>query len=340
MPADRGEVGDLAEDKMRAVVCREWGGPDDLAVEEIAAPRPGPGQVRIEVHAASHSFADNLMIAGEYQYKPALPFVPGFAAAGEIVEAGPGVDPDRVGERVMAVMYEGAFAEQTVVDSVRAYTAPDGLPWPEAAIFPGSYGTAWVALTRRGELKVGETLLVLGATSAVGMATVQYGAALGARVIATLRDMTHEDLIRGMGAHEVIEADPATLRDTVRGLTDQKGADVIFDPIGGEVADIALRCVAWGGRLLIVGFAGGRIQDIPANLLLVKNVSAVGIFWNSHFEREPELLAGAYREFDKLWQAGRLKPMVRATVPMERIADAFALLKDRSAPGRVVVTMR
>ncbi|MCC2665432.1 MAG: NADPH:quinone oxidoreductase, partial [Geminicoccaceae bacterium] len=256
---------------MRAVVCRELSGLDGLGLEDVPLPEPGPGEVRIRVRAAGLNFADSLMIKGQYQDKPALPFVPGLEVAGQIERCGEGVAGFAPGERVMATPDHGGFAEAVVTRAGNVVRLPDSIDYPAAAGFAIAYGTAYGALCWAGRLQAGETLLVHGAAGGVGLATVECGRALGARVIATARGPERLSVAKAHGADEVIDTASEDVRARVRELTDGRGADVVFDPVGGELFTASLRSIAWQGRILVVGFASGAIPQIPANLLLVKN---------------------------------------------------------------------
>ena len=262
---------------MRAVLCREWGGPESLRVEETASRPLRPNEIRIRVQACGINFADTLMIAGKYQVKPQFPFSPGLEAAGEIIETGSEVAHLRVGQRVMAYFRSGgAFAEEAVADAKAAVPLPDRMDWAAAGGFPIIYGTSHYALTRRGRLQPGETLLVLGAAGGVGLTAVEIGKQLGARVIAAAGSAEKLAVAREHGADETIDYTKESIRDGVRELTDGRGADVVYDPIGGDAFDQALRAVNWKARMLVIGFAAGRIQAVPANLILVKNISVIG----------------------------------------------------------------
>jgi NADPH2:quinone reductase len=322
---------------MRAILCKDWDGPDGLVLEDIEPAAPGPGELRVAVKAAALNFADSLMTAGKYQLKPPLPFSPCFEAAGVVLEVGAGVTKFKPGDRVVNAMQWGALAEQCVTVADRTYPIPDALDFETAAAFPVIYGTSHIALERRGQLQAGETLLVHGATSGVGLAAIEIGKAMGARVIAAARGPEKCAVAKSVGADEVIDATAEDIRERVKAMTDGAGADVIYDPIGGDAFDVSLRCINWGGRILIVGFAAGRISQIPANILLVKNAAAIGVFWNSHFEREPEVLAESFKTLLTWHGEGKLKPLIREVVPLERFSDAFSLLLDRQAPGKIVV---
>jgi NADPH2:quinone reductase len=262
---------------MKAIRCRAWGAPDTLRLEEAESPSLQPHQVRIRVRAAGVNFADTLMVGGRYQVKPPFPFTPGLEAAGEIVETGAAVDDLRVGERVLAVLRSGGgYAEEIALDAAAVVPIPAAMDFVTAAAFPVAYGTSHFALTHRGHLQAGETLLVLGAAGGVGLTGVEIGKTIGARIIAAAGGTEKLEIARSRGADELIDYRTESIRDRVRALTDGKGADVVYDPVGGDAFDQALRAVNWEARMLVIGFAAGRIQAVPANLILVKNISVIG----------------------------------------------------------------
>ncbi len=322
---------------MKAIFCTRLGSPAELTLEEIEPPPRMPGGVRIAVHAAGLNFADLLMTRGAYQHAPEVPFIPGFEAAGVVEE----VDGDearlKVGDRVLALTYGGAFAEQIVVEAPRVMPVPDDMRWDVACKFGGAYCTAWIALNRRTSLEPGERLLVLGATSAVGLAAIDVGRTLGADIYAVARTEDAAAVLAERGAQPVIAATPEALRDLVFEATGD-GVDAVFDPLGGAWFDAALRCCRWGGRLLVVGFAAGDIQQIPANLLLVKSLSSVGVFCNSHVEQEPDVVHRAMAELSTLWSDGKLAPLIRATFLADDIDAAMAALASREQPGGICLT--
>ena len=322
---------------MRAVLCTKWGGPADLSVGEAPEPNPRPGQVLIAVEAAGLNFADTLLIAGKYQEKPPLPFVPGAEAAGKVLEVGERVTRLRPGDRVLAMLAGGGFAEQVAADEGDVMAIPEAMDFTTAAGFPIAYGTAHGALVWRAALAPGEVLLVHGAAGGVGLATVEVGKALGATVIAGAGGPDKLAVAEAHGADMLIDTGEADLRGRVKALTDGRGADVIVDPVGGDVFDASLRCIAWGGRIVVIGFAGGRIPQIPANILLVKNVSAVGFYWGSYRRRDPARIQAQFEQLFRWYRAGRLKPHVSHVLPLARVADAMALLLGRKSTGKVVL---
>ena len=323
---------------MVALICREWGPPAALSLEEPSARAPGPGEVVVKAEAAALNFADSLIVQGKYQVKPSFPFTPGFEAAGTVTATGEGVTCVKPGDRVMTALQYGGMSSRVLAPEKRVFPLPDNVPFTDAAAFPVIYGTSHIGLAARGNLQAGETLLVLGATSGVGLSAIEIGKAMGARVLAQVRGGGKGQVALAAGADAIIDTTAADLRDSVRELCGGGGVDVVYDPIGGDLADQSLRCVNWGARLLIVGFAAGRIQQIPANHLLVKSVSATGVFWNSHFEHDP---AGMRASFASLaaWQAeGKLKPLIREALPVQDFTRAFDLLLDRKEPGKIVLT--
>ncbi len=322
---------------MRAVLCRSFDGIDAFTVEDIEPEAPGPGEVRVRAAAVGVNFADSLVAAGQYQTRPAFPFSPGFECAGHIDALGPDVKGFEIGERVMAVMDYGAYREQVCVPAVHVYRLPESMDFVTAAGFPVTYGTSHIGLDHRGNLKAGETLLVHGAAGGVGLTAVEIGKAMGATVIATAGGPEKLAVALGHGADHGIDYRSEDIRARVRDITEGRGADVIYDPVGGDVFDASMRSIAWGGRLLVVGFAAGRIPQAPANLLLVKNAAAIGVYWSSHREREPERLQRSFADLFKLYEAGALKPRIAETWPLERAADALRRLLSRKVAGKIVL---
>jgi NADPH2:quinone reductase len=328
---------------MKAVICRDWGGPQSLSVEEMPLPEPGPDQVLIDVAAAGVNFADTLMIAGKYQEKPPFPFSPGLEIAGTVRALGANVAGLRQGQRVMALTDWGGYAEAALARAGDVYGIPDSLGperfgWAEAAGFPITYGTAHAALRWHADLQPGDVLLVHGAAGGVGLAAVEIGKAIGATVIATAGGADKLAVAQAHGADHLIDYRREDIRDRVKEITAGKGADVVFDPVGGDVFDASLRCIAWSGRLLVIGFAAGRVPQIPANILLVKNIAVMGVYWGSYRKHAPERLAAEFRELFGWVEAGRLKPHVSHKLDLARAADAMALLLERRSTGKVVLT--
>jgi NADPH2:quinone reductase len=321
---------------MRAVICRAWGAIDDLTVEDVPAPVPGRGQVLIDVRATGVNYADSLMVAGRYQTKPAFPFSPGLETAGIVRECGDGVTRHRPGDRVLAILPHGGFAEQAVADEVETFAIPPGMPFDEAGAFPIAYISSHVAIRWQGRLEAGETLLVLGAAGGSGLSAVEIGAAMGARVIAAASSPDKLALAREHGATDVVNYAVENLTDRVMALTAGKGADVCFDPVGGELFDAALSSLGWGGRIIVFGFVGG-VPQIPANRLLVKNRSAVGSSLRYFRWHAPDKLRRSVDELLGWYRAGTIRPRVMQRLPLERTIDALRLLTDRKAQGKVVV---
>ncbi|MBI3709099.1 MAG: NADPH:quinone oxidoreductase family protein [Proteobacteria bacterium] len=300
-------------------------------------PALAPGTLRLRVTAAGVNFADTLMVKGEYQAKPPFPFSPGLEAAGIVAELAADVSGLRVGQRAIAVLDHGGFAEQVVCPASAIYPIPDSMDLVTAAGFPIAYGTAHIGLVHRAGLRADETLLVLGAAGGVGLTAVEVGKAIGARVIAAARGADKLALARAHGADATIDYAAEPLRDRVLALTDGRGADVVFDPVGGDQFDAALRATAWEGRLLIVGFAAGRIPQIPANLLLVKNISAVGLFWGSYRRKQPAIVRDSFAVLMEWWAAGKLRPHVSHRFDLADAARAMELLLSRAATGKIVL---
>lgn len=323
---------------MRAVVAERASEPEDLKLVDLPSPEPGPGEIRIDVKATALNFADTLIIAHKYQLRPEFPFSPGFEVAGLVSAVGAGVTDFKVGDRVIATMDYGAYREQVIVEAFLAHPFPEAMDFVTAASFPVAYGTSYVGLLRRGALQAGETVLVHGAAGGVGLTAVEIAKAAGARVIATAGSDEKCAIAKSHGADETINYADGPFRDRVKELTGGDGANVIYDPVGGDVFDQSLRCIAWGGRLLIIGFAAGRIPEIPANLLLVKSVSAIGVFWSSHRRREPEALREDYRQLFDWWNEGKLSPLIGADFPLERAGEAMRALLSRKVPGKIVLT--
>jgi NADPH:quinone reductase len=323
---------------MRAVLCKAFGPPETLVVEGVPSPKPAAGQVRIAIRAAGVNFADTLVIEGKYQEKPPFPFTPGAEFSGDIVELGAGVQGLRVGDRVMGTSSIGAFAEELVAPVDAIMTIPDRMGYAEAAGFPIVYGTSHGALDWKARLQKGEWLLVHGAAGGVGLTAVEIGKAMGATVVATASAPEKLEVARAHGADHVIDYTKENFRDRVKDLTGGRGVDVVYDPVGGDVFDQSLRCIAWGGRLVVIGFAAGKIQQVPANLLLVKNCDALGFYWGSYRKFNPELVRRSFEQLARWFEEGKLKPHVSHTLGLEEVARAFELLRTRKATGKVVLT--
>ncbi len=328
---------------MRAVICHAWGGPETLGLEELPTPATGPGQIMIDVHAAGVNFADILMVAGQYQEKPPLPFVPGLEVAGTVRAIGAGVKRLSPRQRVMAVLDHGGFAEQAVARESDVFAIPDEMDFATAAGFPIAYGTAYGALRWRADMRPGELLLVTGAAGGVGLSAVEVGKALGATVIAGASGIDKLALAAARGADHVIDYRIEDLRGRLKDIAQKlgkSGIEVAFDPVGGDTFDALFRALAWGGRVIVIGFAGGRVQQIPANLLLVKNACAHGFWWGSYRRHAMELLAPAFAELFGWWSQGLLKPHISHRLSLGEAAEALNSLKERRATGKVVLTLK
>jgi NADPH2:quinone reductase len=323
---------------MRAVLCKSFGG--GLVVEEVEPPKPGPGAVLIEVHAAGVNFADTLIIEGKYQEKPALPFTPGAEVAGVVTELGDGVTTVKRGDRVLATISWGGYAEFVIAPAESVTRIPDRMEFAVAAGFPLAYGTSHGALEWRARLQQGETLLVHGAAGGVGLTAVEIGKTMGATVIATASTAEKLAVAKAHGADHLIDYTTENFRERVKEITQGRGADVIYDPVGGEVFDQSLRCIAWGGRIVVIGFASGKIPQIPANILLVKNIDAIGYYWGSYRKHKPELVRQSYERLLGWFEAGKLKPHISHRFPLEEAGRAIELLRTRAATGKVVLTTR
>ena len=324
---------------MKAILCKAYGPPDSLVVEDIPSPVAGPGEVVVSVKTASVNFPDVLIIQNKYQLKPPLPFSPGSELAGVVKSVGDGVTHLKPGDPVMAITGYGAFAEEVKVDVNRLLPIPGGMDFVSAAAFGLTYATSEHALCDRGELKAGETLLVLGASGGVGIAAIEIGKVLGARVIACASTDDKLAICREHGADDTINYATEDLRERIKAITGGKGADVVYDPVGGTYTELALRSIAWRGRLLVVGFAAGDIPKIPLNLTLLKGCAIVGVFWGEFTRREPQRFLAAMDKLERWFAEGKLKPHVSATFPLERAADALAMMAGRNVKGKVVLTV-
>lgn len=324
---------------MKAVLCKAYGPPESLVFEEVPSASLGRADVRIAVHACGVNFPDLLMIQGLYQFKPPFPFSPGSEVSGVVSEVGAEVKRFAPGDRVIGITGFNGFVEEAVVDESKCLKMPERMDFATGAAIPMTYGTSYHALVQRAKLKPGETLLVHGATGGVGTAAVELGKLLGARVIATGGSDDKLAAVReAYGVDEVINYRTASFKDRVKELTNGQGADVIYDPVGGEVFEPSLRCIAWDGRLLVVGFASGTIPQVRANLVLLKNCSIVGVFWGAWSAREPEANANNFKEILALYEAGKLRPLVSLKVPIERAHEALQALADRRVVGKAVLT--
>ena len=324
---------------VKAVLCKQYGPPETLVVEELPSPRAGPGEAVVSVKAASVNFPDVLIIQNKYQFKPPLPFSPGSELAGVVKEVGAGVSSVRPGDKVMAFTTYGAFAEEVKTEAARLLPIPEGMDFKSAAAFVLTYGTSDHALRDRGALRAGETLLVLGAAGGVGLAAIEIGKALGARVIACASSDEKLAVCREHGADATINYAAEDLRERIKSLTERRGVDVIYDPVGGAYSEPAFRSIAWRGRLLVVGFAAGEIPKLPLNLALLKGASVVGVFWGDFARREPKAFAGSIAQLGLWFRDGKLRPHVSKIYPLEKAADALRLMAARQVKGKVVLAL-
>ena len=323
---------------MRAIVVDRWMEPGELAVREAPEPALEPGGLAVDVRAAGCNFFDILMVRGQYQVKPPFPFVPGAELAGVVAAVGAGVNGFRPGDRVLASAGLGAFAERAVVAARAAWHIPDGMSFEEAAAFPIVYPTSHAGLVLRARLQAGETLLVHAAAGGVGLAAVQIGKALGARVIATAGGEEKLRVARRAGADAAFDYGDDGWVDRVREATAGRGADVVYDSVGGDVTDASLRCIAWNGRLLVVGFASGRIPEVKLNRVLLKNIAVVGLHWGAHVVHEPERVAETFAALFRLYAEGKIRPVVYRGYPLAELPAALAALGSRQSWGKIVVT--
>jgi len=322
---------------MYRMVVRELDGPRCLRREDLEAVPAGPGQVVIDVKAAGCNFFDILITEGKYQVQPELPFSPGAEVAGTVREIGEGVERFAVGDRVSALLEYGGFASTVAAPEPRVFPMPSRMSFEEAAAFGLVYQTSYVGLVHRASLQRGETLLVHAAAGGVGLSAVQIGVALGARVIGTAGSNDKLDLVKQNGAHAAINYRDEDWVETVKSLTDGRGADVIYDPVGGDILDRSTKCIAFEGRILIIGFASGRIPSVQMNRVLVKNFSLVGLHWGLYFEKNPRVLRDAQEAISRLYADGKLAPLVSASYPLQDAAAALAALGSRRTSGKVVL---
>ncbi len=322
---------------MRAVVVDRLMEPKELSVREVPAPEPGPGQVSIDVAAAGCNFFDILMVRGQYQVKPPFPFVPGAEAAGTIRAVGEGVTQHAPGDRVLASCGLGAFAEVALAPAAGTWRLPEGMSFDAGAALPIIYPTSYVGLVLRAQLRAGETLLVHAAAGGVGIAAVQIGAALGARVIATAGGSEKCEIALREGAEHAIDYRAEDFVERVKELTGGRGADVIYDSVGGEIFDKSLKCIAWNGRLLVIGFASGTIPSVKANRILLKNISIVGLHWGAYVSNEPERIAETFEALFDLHAKGSISPVIFGRYPLEELPAALEALGSRRSYGKVIV---
>ncbi|TGE01735.1 NADPH:quinone oxidoreductase family protein [Methylobacterium nonmethylotrophicum] len=322
---------------MKALLCKALGGPEDLVIEEVPDPVPGPGEALVRVTVAALNFFDTLIIAGRYQVKPELPFSPGAEACGIIEALGPGAEGFGVGERVIVHLGYGACRERVVAPVSGLTAVPEGVSDEQAAGLTVTYGTSLHALQDRANLKPGETLAVLGATGGVGLAAVELGHAMGARVIACASSAEKLDLAKAHGADLTLDYSQEPLRDGLKRVGGEAGIDVVYDPVGGAYSEPALRSLNWKGRFLVVGFAAGEIPKIPLNLALLKGIDIQGVFWGAFLRREPEGHTANQARLLSLVKEGRLSAKVHGVYPLEEAAAALGILARREAMGKVLL---
>ncbi len=326
---------------MKAILCKAFGPADTLVLEETASPEIKKNEILLDVHAAGVNFPDTLIIEGKYQFKPPFPFSPGGEAAGVVAAVGEKVGHLKVGDRVMGLTGWGAFAEQAAVPAHNVLPIPESMDFETAAAFSMTYGTSMHALRQRANLQEGETLLVLGASGGVGLAAVEIGKAMGARVIAAASSAEKLEVAKRAGADELINYSEGGIKDKLKELTGGQGVDVIYDPVGGPLFEEAFRSIAWNGRMLVVGFAAGDgIPALPANLPLLKGASLVGVFWGAFAQRQPHDNATNFRQLFAWHAEGKLKPLVSQTFPLAQASEAIDTLAQRRAVGKVVVKVR
>ena len=324
---------------MKALICNEFGSTKNLTLEEVKSPEPGAGQVLIDVHAAGINFPDVLTVQGKYQFKPSLPFTPGIEVSGVIKKVGKDVKMRKVGDEVISTLQTGAFASE-VVTSENSTFLKGNMSFEQAAGFALTYGTSYYALKQRARLVAGETVLVLGAAGGVGVATIQLAKAMGANVIAAASNDTKLDFAEEAGADLGINYTNENLKERVKELTNGQGADVIYDPVGGDFSEQAFRAIAWNGRFLVIGFASGPIAKMPLNLALLKGASLVGVFWGSWSAREPNESQNNFSELIKMVDDKKFIPLVTEIFKLEDHASAFACIEERRAKGKVILSMK
>ena len=325
---------------MKAVLCKAFGPADTLVIEDTSSPQIKKNEVLLDVHAAGINFPDTLIIEGKYQFKPPFPFSPGGDASGVISAVGEKVSHLKVGDRVMALTGWGSCAEQIAVPAYNILPMPDAMDFTTAAAFSMTYGTAMHALKQRGALQAGETLLVLGASGGVGLAAIEIGKAMGARVIAAASSAEKLEVARQAGADELINYQDEDIRERLKTLTKGQGVDVVIDPVGGDLFETVFRSIAWNGRMLVIGFASGTIPSLPVNLPLLKGAAVIGVFWGSFAQRQPQDNVANFEQLFAWYAEGKLKPLVSQTFALEDTAQAINTLAARKAVGKLVIKVR
>jgi NADPH:quinone reductase len=325
---------------MKAIQCKSYGPAENLSIEEVDDPVAGNNEAVVEVYAASLNFPDGLQIQGKYQFQPPMPFTPGSEVGGVIRSVGPGLEGFEVGDRVMATPGIGGLAEQVIVKAEGLRKIPDSMDFKTAASFTMVYTTSYYALKQRANLQSGETLLVLGASGGVGLAAVELGKLMGAKVIAAASSDEKLEFVNALQPDELLNYGDGELKEKVKALTDDKGADVIYDPVGGDLFDQSCRCINWNGRLLVIGFTSGRIPEYKANLALLKGSSMVGVFLGRFRKEEPEEYERNFAELLDVYDQGRLKPIITESFPMNDYVDAFNVFTERRVMGKVTLEIK
>ncbi|MGJ3241081.1 MAG: NADPH:quinone oxidoreductase family protein [Anaerolineae bacterium] len=324
---------------MKAIICHQFGAPDSLSYEDVSSPAIRAGEVKIAVRAMGVNFPDLLMVQGLYQMKPPFPFSPGLEVAGEIIAVGEGVTDRAVGQRVIGVVNYGGFAEEVCAPALMTLPMPDNMPYEVGAGFPLAYGTSHVALAHRGRLQAGETVLVLGASGGVGLTAVELARQMGAEMIIACASTEEKlALTRQYGATHTINYTEQDLRDEVKRITGGRYADVVYDPVGGDAFDSAIRCVAWEGRYLVIGFASGRIPELAINRVLLKNSALVGVFWGAYAINQPQVMQDSFRTLLTWYADGKLSPHIDRTLPLSQASDALMMLANRQSKGKLILT--
>ncbi len=325
---------------MKAIICSRWCKPEDLEMLEVGSPNISPNQVKVAVHAAGVNFPDTLIIEGKYQFKPELPFSPGSEIAGEIIEVGEQVENFTKGDRVMAAFSHGGFAEEVCINYKKLTKIPESMDYIIAASMSLTYGTSSFALFQRADIKKTDTVLIHGSTGGVGITALEISKAVGAKVIATASNEEKLKIAKNYGADYCINYSNKEFKDEVKEITNGKGADIIYDPVGGNVFEQSLRCIAWNGKLLVIGFASGKIPSAPANLPLLKNSSIVGVFWGAWTEREPEGHNLNMKKIFSWWQAKKINPKIYNVYDFDQTSNALNDLLNRKVIGKAVIKIR